>query len=101
MDALIRIELAVRALIVGKGSIRERLHHVYGEHLAHVKPGAVPAELAPQMSFILRSLGHRDGAVPTNADVAQCIDKLSMKSCNALALRIFELHCAISQGLYH
>lgn len=93
MTALDRLESAVRLLVAEHGTLTVRLSLAYRQHLRHIGPGDVPAELSGQLQDILDRFGV--------GDVGAHMAAMAPKAASRLALDIFELSCAVSQGLYH
>jgi hypothetical protein len=93
MTVLDRLESAVRLLVSEHGSLTVRLSQAYRQHLRHIGPGDVPAELSGQLQTILDRLWA--------GDVGAHLEATAPKAASRLALDIFELSCAVSQGLYH
>jgi hypothetical protein len=93
MTALERLESAVRLLVSERGTLTFRLSLAYRQHLRYIGPGDVPAELSGQLQAILARFGA--------SDVGAHLAAMAPKAASRLALDIFELSCAVSQGLYH
>ena len=101
MDAMQRLEQAVKLLIIGDGSLADRLLLAYAEQLQHIRPDEIPAELSASMQSVLRGLGASSPACKTLADVEQATKRLSAAKAKRLAAQLFQLSCAVAQGLYH
>jgi hypothetical protein len=93
MTAVERLENAVRLLAAEHGTLPVRLNQAYWQHLRHIEPGEVPAELSAQLQSIMTRFGEGDPDARLEA--------MAPKAATRLALDIFELSCAVSQGLYH
>lgn len=91
--ALERLESAVRLLVSEHGTLTARLSLAHRQHLRHIGPGDVPGELATQWQAIQDRFGQGDVGAP--------LEGMTPKATSQLALDIFELSCALSQGLYH
>lgn len=93
MTALDRLESGVRLLVSEHGTLTVRLSLAYHQHLRHIGPGDVPAELSSQLQGVLDRFG--------TGDVGAHVAAMPPKTASRLALDIFELSCAVAQGLYH
>jgi hypothetical protein len=95
MNAMQRLEAAVLELITGGGDLQERLRSAFAKHLKHIRAGELPAELSSQLQSILHRYGSMDASGPANRP------SLNRAQAVKLASDIFQLSCAVSQGLYH
>ncbi|WP_290645713.1 hypothetical protein [Aquabacterium sp.] len=93
MTTLERLENAVRILASGHEALVVRLVTAYRQQLRHVRPGDMPAELVSQLNAIHARFGH--------GGIEDHLQGMTPKAASRLALDIFELSCALSQGLYH
>lgn len=93
MTTLEHLECAVGLLVSGHDALAVRLNLAYHQHLHRIGAGDIPAELSPRFKSILDRFG------PGDIDVQ--LAALSPKAASKLALDIFKLSCALSQGLYH
>jgi len=91
MNAMQRLEAAVLELITGSGDLQARLQSAFAKQLKHIRAGELPAELSSQLQSIL----HRYASVAANHP------SLSRAQASKLASDVFQLSCAVSQGLYH
>lgn len=96
MNALQRLEEAVIALIVGDGELQDRLHSAFEEQLRHIRHGELPAELSGQLQSIMQRYASLSGNHQATKGKGP-----SQSQASKLAIDIFQLSCAVSQGLYH